>query len=173
MMYLSGSNDLRSEKIILDKFNLPQWDCEFDTSIWTLRRKEKSSAKKNWNSDNQNKKNRQLRLFCFAELYGYQIIKCVWGIRCKWWVYEKLWMMWTSFDQKAKKSCPPHIKVREILIIKALRKTEFSKFFIFASFGIVRFSKFVIFLEKKTFFLVSQKFHEKSSKISLEMKIWK
>ncbi len=53
------------------------------------------------------------------------------------------------------------------LVSKALRKTEFTELIIFASFGIVRFSKFGIFLEKLIIFEFAKKFANKSSEISL------
>jgi len=52
---------------------------------------------------------------------------------------------------------------------KALRKTEFSELFLFASFGIVQFLKFGTFW-KNPVFLNSQKFCGKSSEISLGQK---
>jgi len=45
----------------------------------------------------------------------------------------------------------------DIDMTKALRKTEFSKFFIFARFWIVRFSKFRIFFGKTWYFRIYQK----------------
>jgi len=53
----------------------------------------------------------------------------------------------------------------EELGVKALRWTEFSKLFVFASFGIVRFPKFGNFSEISGFFN-SQKFCEKSLEIN-------
>jgi len=40
----------------------------------------------------------------------------------------------------------------QVTFTKAMRKSEFSELFIFASFGIVRLSKFGIFLENHSFF---------------------
>ncbi len=54
---------------------------------------------------------------------------------------------------------------------KALRQTEISELFVFASFGNVRFSKFGNFLEKTGIFKLAE-FSRKSSEKSLE-KVWK
>jgi hypothetical protein len=56
-----------------------------------------------------------------------------------------------------------------VVAIKALRKTEFSELFVFASFGIVWLPKFGIFLDISVFFN-SQNFCKNSSEISLGLK---